>query len=74
TPIIFHPRVISFYHERGVNIWEADFRGPTFDPDDEILSECPWKLSLTFSYDSDTLEVVLDGDLNVIECIETTKE
>lgn len=32
-----------------------------------VLSDDPWRISVTFAVSGDELELVVDGDLNVVE-------
>jgi len=64
-----HPAVTSFFAEHGIDLtdqwWEAVMQSsnqPT-----TIRSEDPWRISVTISVADDALELVVDGDLNVVE-------
>lgn len=61
--------LITFCYEHGVDVlstpsWELEFAGT--DKHITVLSTDPWKVGLEVTFNGDTLELVVDGDLNVI--------
>lgn len=64
------PDLISFCRERGVDMtktpmWELEFAAT--DRHVPIRSTDPWEVALELTLDNETLELVVDDDLNVIE-------
>jgi predicted nucleic acid-binding Zn-ribbon protein len=67
--VLYHPAVVSFFHERGADVtsrplWELGF--VTSDDAVTVRSEEPWELAVTATCDGDELRLVLDGDANVV--------
>lgn len=64
-----HPAVVSFYHDHGVDLteqwWEALMQSSNQPA--TVRSEDPWRISVTISVAGDELELIVDGDLNVVE-------
>jgi len=63
TAALFHPAVISFYHDHGVDAlrrptWDLDLvpEPPTVEVDDD-----PWRATLRLERDGETLTVEIDG-------------
>jgi len=68
--VIDHPAVVSLFHDAGIDvrrtpIWELD---PLFDTAGEIVSEDPLRVAATVEVGDEALDLVLDEDLNVVEC------
>lgn len=75
--LTYHPAVIAFYWERGVDVTDEPFWG-TFtrlhseEWETECLSSEPYEFRVVISLDGDELRVELDGDLEVrsVEAVE----
>lgn len=68
--LLTDPGLRSFCAEHGVDVlstphWEFEFA--ITDNHLTIRSTDPWEVALAVTFDGDTLELVIDGDLNVIE-------
>lgn len=68
SALLTDPELGSFCYEHGVNVlttpsWELEFAGT--DKYVTVLSTDPWKVALQVTFDGDTLELVVDGDLAV---------
>lgn len=68
--LLADPELICFCRQHGVNvlstpIWELEFA--ITDNHVTVRSTDPWEVALQVTYDGDTLELVVDGDLNVVE-------
>lgn len=64
------PGVIGFCFDHGVDVlsrpwWELEFA--VTDHQVTVRSTDPWEVSLRVTLDRDTLELIVDGDLNIIE-------
>lgn len=62
--------LIGFCHEHGVDVlstphWELEFAAT--DEHVTVRSTDPWEVALEVTFDDETLELVVDGDLNVVE-------
>jgi hypothetical protein len=62
--------LVSFCHERGLDVlstplWEMEFAAT--DRSLAVRSRDPWEVALEVTLAGDTLELVVDGDLNVVE-------
>jgi DNA-binding transcriptional ArsR family regulator len=67
---LYDPDVVSFFRERGLDVtatpvWELEFA--MTDHYTTVHSTDPWEVALELTRDGDTLELVVDGDLNVVE-------
>jgi len=67
--LLSHPKVVGFYHERGIDlrerpIWEVTLYGTDYE---EVHSTGPLRASTTFTADGGELTVVVDGALHVVE-------
>lgn len=67
--VLYHPAVVSFFHERGVDVtsrplWELEFAA---DGVSEVRSEDPWEVEVTVSCAGDELRLVLDDDVEVAD-------
>lgn len=65
-PLLFDPVVVSFFADRGVDVWEAPGWTSALEADHAVLAEEPLEVLLEFSWEDDTLEVVVDEDLSVV--------
>lgn len=68
--LLSDPVLISFCYDHGVDIRSTPFWELEFAMTDEhvtVHSTDPWEVGLEVTFDDDTLELVVDGDLNVIE-------
>lgn len=68
--LLTDPELIAFCYDHGVDIlstpfWELEFAAT--DKHVTVRSTDPWEVSLEVTFDVDTLELVVDGDLNVLE-------
>lgn len=68
--LIVDPVLVSFCYDHGVDLlstpfWELAFAGT--DKFVTVRSTDPWEVALQVSLDQDTLELVVDGDLNIVE-------
>ncbi|WP_232686057.1 winged helix-turn-helix domain-containing protein [Halobacterium zhouii] len=68
--LLYDPDVVSFFRERGLDVtstpvWELEFA--MTDRYTTVRSTDPWEVALELTRDGDTLELVVDGDLNVAE-------
>ena len=67
--VLYHPAVVSFFHERGVDVterplWELEF---VSDPArTTVHDEEPWRIGVTVACDGDEMEVVIDGAGEVV--------
>lgn len=64
------PGLITFCYNHGVDVlstpyWELEFAAT--DKHVTVRSTDPWEVALQVRYDGDTLELVVDGDLNVVQ-------
>lgn len=79
--VLFHPAVVAFYYDRGV---EIGFTGDTSFEDvirtldlvegfeEEVISADPPQVRVTISYDGDELHLLLDEDMEVVDITEKT--
>ncbi|MFC4553010.1 MULTISPECIES: ArsR/SmtB family transcription factor [Halorussus] len=68
--LLFEPAVVSFCYQRGVDlstrrVWSLEF--VSADTRTEVVSEDPWRVAVEVDAGDETLRVVVDGDLNVVE-------
>ena len=68
--LLYDPDVVSFFRERGLDVtstpvWALEFA--MTDRYTTVRSTDPWEVALELTRDGDTLELVVDGDLNVVE-------
>ena len=71
----FHPDVVGFYSERGVQYQftsDAGFGPHVLDLDNEqkVVSDEPLRVGLRYEYEGDRLEVLVDEEMNVLEVTE----
>ncbi|HET7325093.1 MAG TPA: helix-turn-helix domain-containing protein [Halococcus sp.] len=67
--LIYHPAVIAFYNDHGIDLSEELWESHIWTSDEytRVLSDDPWRISVTIPLKGDELEIVLDGDLNTVE-------
>lgn len=68
--VLDDPEVVSFCAERGVNVLNTPIWGLAFAATDRTVtveSRDPWQVSVAVTLDGDTLEIVLDETLDVVE-------
>ena len=68
--LLYDPDLIAFCHERGLDVtttptWELEFAKT--DRYVTVRSTDPWEVSLELTLDEETLELIVDDDMNVIE-------
>ncbi len=62
--------VVTFYGDHGIGLSTTPYWHLDWCVDDEpvsVVQENPWRLQVDIEVEEDTLEVVVDGDLNVLE-------
>lgn len=76
TKVLFHPAVVSFYYDHGV---ELGFTDTASVPDalqaleiaesatETVLSTAPLRVRVSFTHDGDRLDILLDEDVTVVE-------
>ena len=74
--ILDHPAVISFYHERGLDVtdqpyWHLESMARDFT--ETILDEDPWRAAVEIEADGDRLSLTLDERFDVVD-VELTTE
>jgi hypothetical protein len=65
--LVSAPAVVSFYHDRGVDIRDQSFWQFATFSDEQVRSDDPFRASATFTVDGDQLTVVVDDNLAVVE-------
>lgn len=68
--LLFHPAVISFYYERGINVmkipyWQMQQLAQGFS--ERVTSKQPWRAEVVISHGDRTLQLLLDDSFEVIE-------
>jgi hypothetical protein len=68
--LLYDPDLIAFCRERGLDVtttptWELEFAKT--DRYVTVRSTDPWEVSLELTLDEETLELIVDDDMNVIE-------
>jgi DNA-binding transcriptional ArsR family regulator len=68
--LLYHPALISFFYDHGVDLtavnhWELEF--VLSDNHTTVRSRDPWEVELSVTRDGETLELVVDETLNVVE-------
>lgn len=68
--LLTDPQLLCFCYEHGVDVlstpfWELEFAATSQYT--TVLSSEPWKVGLHVTYGDDTLELIVDGDLNIIK-------
>ncbi|AHG05211.1 hypothetical protein HALDL1_06545 [Halobacterium sp. DL1] len=68
--LLYDPALISFCYERGLDVtsepvWHLEFA--MTDRCVSVRSRDPWAVALAVELDGDTLELVVDGEMNVLE-------
>jgi hypothetical protein len=72
--LLDHSAVASFYSDHGVPLSDTPYWQLRWCVDDApvtVLREDPWRFRIDMTLEGETLRVVVDGDLNVLE---TTRE
>jgi DNA-binding transcriptional ArsR family regulator len=65
-PGYFHPAVVSFCYERGIDIREhSPLELPLRVDTHEVRSEDPWRVANTYAHEGDSITLVFDEDLTV---------
>ncbi|AGN01060.1 hypothetical protein L593_05555 [Salinarchaeum sp. Harcht-Bsk1] len=69
--VFFHPAVVSFFWERGVDVrevvaWEID----DWTGEQRIVSESPFRVAVTFETEDARLTVTLDETATVVDAVE----
>ncbi len=69
--LLYHPDVVAFHRERGVEptdgpVWELGFCVCDVEHVD-VVSDDPWRARLEIPLDGDVLRLMLDADLSVVE-------
>lgn len=68
--LVFRPEVVSFCHERGLDVLSTPLWALPFAATDEsvtVRSTDPWRVSLAVQMGTEELELVLDDALDVVE-------
>lgn len=68
--VVRHPAVVSLYYDHGTDVRDKPLLTLDFVRDPEsatVISEDPLRMCVTVELDGDTLELTLDGELNVLE-------
>jgi predicted RNA-binding Zn-ribbon protein involved in translation (DUF1610 family) len=65
----YHPAVIAFYDDHGINLNERFWDSHVWAGGEHttVRSEDPWRISHTIPLAGDELELVVDEDLNLVE-------
>lgn len=65
-PGYLHPAVVSFCHERGLDIREHNpLELPLKVAQYDVHSEDPWRVAVTYAYEGDEITLTFDDDLTV---------
>lgn len=70
TALAPNPAVTAFCLDHGVDVLSTPLWELTFAATDRFVtvhSSDPWEVALEITYDDDTLELVVDGELNIVE-------
>lgn len=67
TYLVYHPAVVAFHHDHGIDLDETPFWELRWLRDEEmtVLSRDPWQVRLDIELDGDRLEVMVEEDLSV---------
>lgn len=69
--VAMHPEVIGFFYQRGMPLLYAGDAGhPPEDAEQELVSDEPLRVRITYECDGDRLAVLVDEELNVLEVTE----
>ncbi len=65
--LIYHPAVVAFHHDHGIDVsdvhtWTLEF---VLDENLEIVSTDPWRVRSTLELDGDRLELLVEEDCSV---------
>lgn len=65
----YHPAVIAFHDDHGIDLSEEFWDSYIWNDDEytTVRSEDPWRISLTIPLAGDELELVVNEDLNVVK-------
>lgn len=68
--VLYHPAVVSFYYERGVDVvgmayWQLQALAREFV--EVVVSEEPWQAKISMESDGEELRVILDERLDVVD-------
>lgn len=67
-----HPDVMAFFNERGAPLqYASDAVHPPADAEQELVSDDPLRVRITYEYEGDQLEVLVDEEMNVLEVTES---
>lgn len=71
SALVFDPNLVAFYYEHGLDLtriplWELEFR--MTDRFVTVRSTDPWEVALEVTLEGDTLELLVDEELSVVEC------
>ncbi len=70
--LAWHPVVVAFYYERGVSLQydvgdHLDIGGLAGEYDQELVADDPPRVQVTYRYEGDRLELLVDEELTVLE-------
>lgn len=67
--LLSHPAVVSFFHERGLDVRQVPlWRLPSLGPDaTTVVEEDPLRVSVDIEYEGDVLTVTLDENVDVVD-------
>lgn len=70
--VAWHPEVVAFYYDRGAPIQyepgdHLDFGGLVGEYGQELVADDPPRVRVTYRYDGDRLEVLVDEEMSVLE-------
>lgn len=66
---VFHPAVVSFYYDRGIDITAVPYwrlRNIGRSMTETVVSSNPWRVSIEIEEDGDRLELTLNQDMDVV--------
>ncbi|AGN02946.1 hypothetical protein L593_15060 [Salinarchaeum sp. Harcht-Bsk1] len=69
TPLLADPTIVSFFHDRGVDVRERSlWQFAAFDDEDtSIEASDPYRVTVTFEADGEELVVTVDESMNVLD-------
>lgn len=70
SALLTHPGLVTFFHQRGLDVtsrpaWEFEFAST--DNYTTVRSTDPWEVALVVSRSGESLELVVDDSLTVLE-------
>jgi DNA-binding transcriptional ArsR family regulator len=68
--LLYHPALVSFFHDHGVDVTSVNHWEPEFALSDNhttVRSRDPWAVELAVSRGGETLELVVDENVAVVE-------